>query len=54
MQSIHYLTLCLLIPPLLTIFAEPTALAYEGKLCVDVVVQVFLRAFQVERLLLVS
>jgi len=30
MQSIHYLTLCLLIPPLLSIFAEPTALAYEG------------------------
>ncbi|KAF8515923.1 hypothetical protein JB92DRAFT_36514 [Gautieria morchelliformis] len=30
MQSVHYLTLCLLIPPLLTIFAEPNALAYEG------------------------
>ena len=31
MQSIHYLTLCVLIPPLLTIFADPTALTYEGK-----------------------
>ncbi|KAF8585400.1 hypothetical protein K439DRAFT_1632639 [Ramaria rubella] len=30
MQSIHYLTLCLLVPPLLTIIAEPNALAYEG------------------------
>ncbi|KAF8513010.1 integral membrane protein S linking to the trans Golgi network-domain-containing protein [Hysterangium stoloniferum] len=30
LQSVHYLTLCLLVPPLLSIFAEPNALAYEG------------------------
>ncbi|KAE9405384.1 hypothetical protein BT96DRAFT_988430 [Gymnopus androsaceus JB14] len=30
MQTLHYLTLSLFIPPLLTLFAEPTSLAYEG------------------------
>ncbi|KAF9038657.1 integral membrane protein S linking to the trans Golgi network-domain-containing protein [Panaeolus papilionaceus] len=30
MQTLHYLTLCVVIPPLLAMFAEPTALAYEG------------------------
>lgn len=30
MQTLHYITLSLLIPPLLTIFAEPTSLMYEG------------------------
>jgi len=30
MQSLHYLTLATLAPPLLAIFAEPSALAYEG------------------------
>ncbi|KAF8642999.1 hypothetical protein AX16_009244 [Volvariella volvacea WC 439] len=30
MQTLHYLTLSLFIPPLLSYFAEPTALAYEG------------------------
>ncbi|KII86042.1 hypothetical protein PLICRDRAFT_44496 [Plicaturopsis crispa FD-325 SS-3] len=30
MQTLHYLTLSLLIPPLLTVFAEPNSLAYEG------------------------
>ncbi|KAF8634645.1 hypothetical protein AX15_000789 [Amanita polypyramis BW_CC] len=29
-QSLHYLTLSLLIPPLLSIFAEPMSLNYEG------------------------
>lgn len=37
MQCVHYLTLCLLVPPLLTIFAEPYALAYEGKWLTEVV-----------------
>ncbi|KAI5120960.1 hypothetical protein M0805_001664 [Coniferiporia weirii] len=30
LQALHYLTLSLLIPPLLWVFAEPNALAYEG------------------------
>jgi hypothetical protein len=30
MQSLHYLTLATLAPPLLAIFAEPSALAYGG------------------------
>jgi len=30
MQTLHYLTLSLLVPPLLAIFAEPTSLMYEG------------------------
>ncbi|TFK19412.1 hypothetical protein FA15DRAFT_760054 [Coprinopsis marcescibilis] len=30
MQTLHYLTLCILVPPLLTIFAEPISLNYEG------------------------
>ena len=30
MQALHYLTLSLLIPPLLWCFAEPNALIYEG------------------------
>lgn len=30
MQTLHYLTMSLLIPPLLAIFAEPESLAYEG------------------------
>ncbi|KAF9068384.1 integral membrane protein S linking to the trans Golgi network-domain-containing protein [Rhodocollybia butyracea] len=30
MQTLHYLILSLFIPPLLTVFAEPTSLAYEG------------------------
>ncbi|KAL6301729.1 integral membrane protein S linking to the trans Golgi network-domain-containing protein [Sparassis latifolia] len=30
MQSLHYLTLAVLVPPLLTIFAEPSALEYDG------------------------
>ncbi|PPQ70237.1 hypothetical protein CVT26_014484 [Gymnopilus dilepis] len=30
MQTLHYLTLCLIVPPLLTAFAEPTSLMYEG------------------------
>jgi hypothetical protein len=30
MQSLHYLTLSVLIPPLLSIFAEPSSLNYEG------------------------
>lgn len=30
MQTLHYLTLSLLIPPLLAVFAEPTSLMYEG------------------------
>lgn len=30
MQTLHYLTLSLLIPPLLSLFAEPTSLVYEG------------------------
>ena len=31
MQAIHYLTLCLVVPPILTVFADPVALAYEGQ-----------------------
>lgn len=30
MQTLHYLTLSLLIPPLLGLFAEPSSLLYEG------------------------
>jgi hypothetical protein len=30
MQTLHYLTLSLLIPPLLHLFAEPNSLNYEG------------------------
>ncbi|KAJ3774528.1 integral membrane protein S linking to the trans Golgi network-domain-containing protein [Lentinula raphanica] len=30
MQTLHYITLSIFIPPLLTVFAEPTSLAYEG------------------------
>ncbi|OAX34894.1 hypothetical protein K503DRAFT_746694 [Rhizopogon vinicolor AM-OR11-026] len=30
MQTLHYLTLCVLIPPLLSFFAEPGALFFEG------------------------
>lgn len=30
LQALHYLTLSLLIPPLLWVFAEPNALSYEG------------------------
>ncbi|TFK34031.1 integral membrane protein S linking to the trans Golgi network-domain-containing protein [Crucibulum laeve] len=30
MQTLHYLTLSLLIPPLLSLFAEPVSLDYEG------------------------
>jgi protein SYS1 len=30
MQTLHYLTLCILIPPLLDLFAEPSSLLYEG------------------------
>ncbi|KAG6879050.1 hypothetical protein C0992_005539 [Termitomyces sp. T32_za158] len=30
MQTLHYLTLSVLVPPLLAVFAEPTSLAYEG------------------------
>ncbi|KAL4062524.1 integral membrane protein S linking to the trans Golgi network-domain-containing protein [Scleroderma yunnanense] len=30
MQTLHYLTLSVLIPPLLVVFAEPAALLYEG------------------------
>ena len=30
MQTLHYLTLSIVIPPLLTIFAEAKSLAYEG------------------------
>ncbi|KAG8918115.1 hypothetical protein FRC03_012345 [Tulasnella sp. 419] len=30
LQSLHYLTLCIIIPPLLSIFAEPHALAHQG------------------------
>ncbi|KAG8221120.1 integral membrane protein S linking to the trans Golgi network-domain-containing protein, partial [Butyriboletus roseoflavus] len=30
LQTLHYLTLSLLIPPLLTVFAESTSLMYEG------------------------
>ena len=29
-QTIHYLTLSVLIPPLLSLFAEPNSLGYEG------------------------
>jgi len=30
MQTLHYLTLSILIPPLLSLFAEPNSLLYEG------------------------
>ncbi|KAG0698177.1 integral membrane protein S linking to the trans Golgi network-domain-containing protein [Suillus ampliporus] len=30
MQTLHYLTLSIIIPPLLSIFAEPSALVFEG------------------------
>lgn len=30
MQTLHYLTLSVLIPPLLAVFAESAALLYEG------------------------
>ncbi|KAF8159268.1 integral membrane protein S linking to the trans Golgi network-domain-containing protein [Crassisporium funariophilum] len=30
MQTLHYLTLSIIIPPLLATFADPTSLAYEG------------------------
>ena len=30
MQTLHYLTLAVLIPPLLALFAEPRSLEYEG------------------------
>ena len=30
MQTLHYLTLSILIPPLLSLFAEPISLLYEG------------------------
>ncbi|KAJ7493359.1 integral membrane protein S linking to the trans Golgi network-domain-containing protein [Mycena galericulata] len=30
MQSLHYLTLSICVPPLLSLFAEPTSLNYEG------------------------
>jgi hypothetical protein len=30
LQSLHYLTLTLLVPPLLSLFAEPGSLEYEG------------------------
>ncbi|THU97686.1 hypothetical protein K435DRAFT_662320 [Dendrothele bispora CBS 962.96] len=30
MQTLHYLTLSLCVPPLLSLFAEPTSLTYEG------------------------
>ncbi|KAN0063741.1 hypothetical protein ACQY0O_003791 [Thecaphora frezii] len=30
LQALHYLLLCVLIPPLLSIFSSPTALAFEG------------------------
>ncbi|KAF7370925.1 hypothetical protein MSAN_00726400 [Mycena sanguinolenta] len=30
MQSLHYLTLSICVPPLLNLFAEPTSLNYEG------------------------
>ena len=30
LQSLHYLTLALLLPPLLSLFAEPGSLEYEG------------------------
>jgi hypothetical protein len=29
-QTLHYVTLSILIPPLLSIFAEPNSLNYEG------------------------
>jgi len=29
-QTLHYLTLSILIPPLLNLFAEPNSLSYEG------------------------
>lgn len=30
LQTLHYLTLAILIPPLLSLFAEPSSLEYEG------------------------
>jgi protein SYS1 len=30
MQSLHYITLSILVPPLLSILAQPNALEYEG------------------------
>jgi hypothetical protein len=30
MQALHYLTLSILIPPLLSLLADPAALTYEG------------------------
>lgn len=30
MQTLHYLTLSILIPPILSLFAEPNSLLYEG------------------------
>lgn len=30
MQTLHYLTLALLAPPLLSLFAEPSSVEYEG------------------------
>ena len=30
MQTLHYLTLSLLIPPLLSLFTDPISLNYEG------------------------
>ena len=30
LQTLHYVTLALLIPPLLSLFAEPSSLEYEG------------------------
>ncbi|KAL0576767.1 hypothetical protein V5O48_005207 [Marasmius crinis-equi] len=30
LQTLHYMTLCLLVPPLLKFFAEPVSLSYEG------------------------
>lgn len=30
MQTLHYLTLSIITPPLLATFAEPTSLNYEG------------------------
>ncbi|KAJ8078817.1 hypothetical protein PM082_013100 [Marasmius tenuissimus] len=30
LQTLHYLTICLLVPPLLKFFAEPVSLSYEG------------------------
>lgn len=30
LQTLHYLTLAILLPPLLAMFAEPSSLEYEG------------------------